>query len=214
MKLRLDHILLYTIFLFNISCHRKATPSFTLKSSSTSLAQNKEMCIGIKDKCSITLKIDTVQWVTSNGIVFSIKYKNTTDSQILIKTPPNEISVRLLDRTGKDLLFPYIPKELVYMQDAYINYSYSVIKMTINGKKINVDPYSGDKTRLSQKGELVTSYRIDRILMADASKPAATSQLTKLPAGEYILFLNSMLIYPHGCVKTLSIECPIKYQNQ
>lgn len=214
MTLKLCYSLFIACFFANVGCHRKQVPSFNLDLSKMSLSKNQDTCNGTNLPFSVTVKVDTIQHVSDNGILFSILIRNTTDSQIFLSPPTKNISIRLLDKSGKNLLYPYIPKELIFAQDAYVNLSYSVTKITVNGHNINVDPYSDQKLRLPQKGEMITAYKLDKILPQDASQPTDKPQLTKLPPGDYILFLNSVLDHSSVCIKTLSFKRSIKYQNQ
>lgn len=204
--------LLLLFFLCNLSCNRLQTPSFMLTSVNTSLSNVSDKCSDVKDPFVADLILDTVQLVNTNGIRFSVKLVNNTDSQISINAPPNLIAIGLLDSSGKNLLYSFIPKVLVYNKHAYKNYSYTISKMTLNRKLLHSDPYDIE-IRLPVSGELEVFYMINTVFKEDANKTVLEDQLIPLAKGEYILHLSIQKIYP-DCLRHYFINRTIKYLNK
>jgi hypothetical protein len=169
-------------------------------SSQPAIAQTKEIKLqhlarfkaGDPDLRSVQVlfKMDTLQPESEKGLKFSVRIKNDSAAPILIYNPIDFISISLMDKSGKDVHIPTVPKHLIKTPNRPANGTFEFEKVIQDGKEMNVDINSLDSIVLSANGTLEISFKIKRVLKPGAVKPYTTDQEIKLPTGAYRFFLE------------------------
>lgn len=122
------------------------------------------------------LKINTQQPVSSQGLKFSVILRNNSGRSVMIYSPLDVLSIRLLDKDGGNQIIPHDPKFSAKYSGPFITKfeSFDVVRVFLNGKAETTDFSKTENITISANGTYEMELAIKTVLK---NSPVPTSTI-------------------------------------
>jgi hypothetical protein len=143
----------------------------------------------------VTLRVDTAQKMTGEGLKFSIKIKNDSTSNIIIRNPMDFLSMGLTNEAGIGILPNEVSRLTINTKGLHSFRSFSVEKITSSEKELkNIDLANVQTINIPAKSAFEIFFKINRVLKTDAVKPYTKDSEMEIPKGRYRLFFITTIM--------------------
>lgn len=195
MKRRSGLILLVVFISLGACLNRKHNPSQAVNRFKSTDAFNSNKSDTSNEKVQVFLIIDSVQKSSEKGLEFSIKFNNATENIISIRNPVDHLFLTLINKSGKNVLFPYVSRvrNQSLSRGSVENNSFDIKAVMYNGKEENIKILEPEKLTISSKGNLEIFFSITKILKTNAKAPYTIEQAMKIPKGLYKLTISTAI---------------------
>jgi hypothetical protein len=139
------------------------------------------------NKVLVSLRVDTSQTQSEQGLKFTLKLTNTQFDSVVIKNILDFLTVGLIDSLGSNIIVPQAPRFLVNIKGPYTYESFRVEAIMINTQRKPLKILDSSSLTIPPNGNLQVTMRIAKVLISNARKPYTKDQIIQLPKGNYLL---------------------------
>ena len=159
------------------------------------------------NKLNVSLKLDTIQNQSADGLKFSIKISNNSTENITVKNILNFLQLTLFDESGNNIAVKQVPRALINTNKNLTGYeAFKIHGITSNNKSIDAAILSKPSLTIPAKGNYEIILKIQNILMHN---DGISANVTSMIPGKYKLGITLSLIGDKSSTSTIFQPMPL-----